>query len=75
MVLAYVSMDLFVSVCRVFFATFSHQQYIFIILSRDSSCAQLVEGAPKTVMKEIKKEDAEEMAKKLEELGAVVEIV
>jgi len=26
-------------------------------------------------MKEIKKEDAEEMAKKLEELGAVVEIV
>lgn len=34
-----------------------------------------MEGAPKTVMKEIKKEDAEEMAKKLEELGAVVEIV
>ena len=39
------------------------------------TCTQLVEGAPKTVMKEIKKEDAEEMAKKLEELGAVVEIV
>ena len=34
-----------------------------------------MEGAPKTVMKEIKKEDAEAMAKKLEELGAVVEIV
>lgn len=34
-----------------------------------------MEGAPKTVMKEIKKEEAEELAKKLEELGAVCEIV
>jgi large subunit ribosomal protein L7/L12 len=34
-----------------------------------------VEGAPKTVMKEIKKEEAEELKAKLEELGAVAEIV
>lgn len=36
---------------------------------------ELVEGAPKTVMKEIKKEEAEELKAKLEELGAVAEIV
>lgn len=34
-----------------------------------------MEGVPKTVMKEIKKEEAEELKAKLEELGAVVEIV
>jgi len=36
---------------------------------------EMVEGAPKTVMKEIKMEEAEELKAKLEGLGAVVEIV
>ena len=36
---------------------------------------EMVEGAPKIVMKDIKKEQAEELQKKLEEVGAVVEIV
>jgi len=36
---------------------------------------ELVEGAPKTVMKEIKMDEAEEIKAKLEALGAVVEIV
>ena len=36
---------------------------------------EVVEGAPKTVMKEIKMEEAEELKAKLEALGAVVEIV
>jgi len=36
---------------------------------------EMVEGAPKTVMKEIKMEEAEELKAKLEALGAVVEIV
>ena len=36
---------------------------------------EAVEGAPRTIMKEIKKDQAEELAKKLEELGATVEIV
>ena len=34
----------------------------------------LVDGAPKTVKEGVKKEEAEEMKKKLEEAGAVVEI-
>ena len=36
---------------------------------------ELVEGAPKVVMKDINKEMAEELQKKLEEVGATVEIV
>lgn len=36
---------------------------------------EMVEGVPKTVMKEIKMEEAEELKAKLEGLGAVVEIV
>jgi len=36
---------------------------------------ELVEGAPKVVMKDISKEQAEELQKKLEEAGATVEIV
>lgn len=36
---------------------------------------EMVEGAPKVVMKDIGKDAAEEMKKKLEEIGAVVEIV
>jgi large subunit ribosomal protein L7/L12 len=35
---------------------------------------ELVEGAPKTVMAGLKREEAEELAKKLEDLGATVEI-
>lgn len=34
----------------------------------------LVDGAPKPVKENVKKEDAEEMKKKLEEAGAVVEL-
>jgi large subunit ribosomal protein L7/L12 len=34
----------------------------------------LVDGAPKPVKEGVKKEDAEEMKKKLEEVGAVVEL-
>lgn len=36
---------------------------------------ELVEGAPKVIKKDIKKEEAEELKAKLEELGATVEIV
>ncbi|KAL7551865.1 hypothetical protein ACHAWF_015083 [Thalassiosira exigua] len=36
---------------------------------------ELVEGVPSTVKKDIKKEEAEELKKKLEDLGAQVEIV
>ena len=36
---------------------------------------ELVEGAPKVVKKDIKKEEAEELQKKLEEVGATIEIV
>ncbi|CAB9497779.1 protein L7/L12 [Seminavis robusta] len=36
---------------------------------------EMVEGAPKTVLKDISKEQAEEMAKKLEEVGGTVEVV
>jgi large subunit ribosomal protein L7/L12 len=36
---------------------------------------EMVEGAPKTILKDIKKEQAEEIKAKLEELGATVEIV
>ena len=36
---------------------------------------EMVEGAPAIIQKEVKKEDAEEVKSKLEELGAVVEIV
>jgi len=36
---------------------------------------ELVEGAPTTVKKQIKMEEAEELKKKLEEVGATVEIV
>jgi large subunit ribosomal protein L7/L12 len=36
---------------------------------------ELVEGAPKTVKEGVKKEEAENMKKKLEEAGATVEIV
>lgn len=36
---------------------------------------ELVEGAPKVVKKDIKKEEAEELKVKLEEIGAVVEIL
>jgi large subunit ribosomal protein L7/L12 len=35
---------------------------------------ELVEGAPKVIQKDIKKEVAEELKKKLEEVGAVIEI-
>jgi len=35
---------------------------------------EMVEGAPKVIKKEIKMEEAEELKKKLEELGATVEI-
>ena len=34
----------------------------------------LVDGAPKVIKQEVKKEDAEEMKKKLEEAGAIVEL-
>lgn len=34
----------------------------------------LVDGAPKPIKESVKKEDAEEMKKKLEEVGAVVEL-
>ncbi len=34
----------------------------------------IVDGAPKTVKEGLKKEDAEELKKKLEEVGAVVEL-
>jgi large subunit ribosomal protein L7/L12 len=36
---------------------------------------EMVEGVPKTILKDIKKEQAEEIKVKLEELGATVEIV
>ena len=36
---------------------------------------ELVEGAPKVVKKDIKKEEAEELQKKLEEVGATIEVV
>jgi len=36
---------------------------------------EVVESAPKVIQKDIKKEDAEEIKKKLEEIGAAVEIV
>lgn len=36
---------------------------------------ELVEGAPKTLLKDIKKEQAEEIKSKLEEIGATVEVV
>jgi len=36
---------------------------------------EMVEGAPKVVIKDVSKEAAEELQKKLEEVGAVVEIV
>jgi large subunit ribosomal protein L7/L12 len=36
---------------------------------------EMVEGAPKTILKDIKKEQAEEIKIKLEELGATIEIV
>lgn len=36
---------------------------------------EMVEGAPKVVMKDISKEQAEELQKKLEDVGATVEIV
>lgn len=36
---------------------------------------EMVEGIPKTILKDIKKEQAEEIKAKLEELGATVEIV
>lgn len=35
---------------------------------------ELVEGAPKVVKKDIKKEEAEELQKKLEEVGATIEV-
>jgi large subunit ribosomal protein L7/L12 len=35
---------------------------------------ELVEGAPKTIQKGLKPEAAEELKKKLEEVGAVVEL-
>ena len=35
----------------------------------------MVEGAPKTILKEMKKEELEEIAAKMKELGAEVEIV
>ncbi len=34
----------------------------------------LVDGAPRVIKEEVKKEEAEEMKKKLEEVGAVVEL-
>ena len=34
----------------------------------------LVEGAPKTIKENVKKEEAEEMKKKLEEVGAIIEL-
>lgn len=34
----------------------------------------IVDGAPKTIKENVKKEDAEEMKKKLSEVGAVVEL-
>ena len=36
---------------------------------------ELVEGVPATIKKQIKKEECEELKKKLEEVGATVEIV
>lgn len=36
---------------------------------------EMVEGAPKTILKEMKKEELEEIAAKMKELGAEVEIV
>jgi len=36
---------------------------------------ELVEGAPKTILKEMKKDELEEIAAKMKELGAEVEIV
>jgi large subunit ribosomal protein L7/L12 len=36
---------------------------------------ELVESAPKVIMKEMKPEEAEELKKKLEELGATIELV
>jgi len=36
---------------------------------------ELVEGAPKVIKKDIKKEEAEELQKKLEEVGATIEVV
>jgi len=35
---------------------------------------ELVEGAPKVIKKDIKKEEAEELQKKLEEVGATIEV-
>lgn len=36
---------------------------------------ELVEGAPKIIKKDLKKEEAEELQKKLEEVGATIEVV
>ena len=36
---------------------------------------ELVEGAPKIIKKDLKPEEAEELKKKLEEVGATIEIV
>ena len=36
---------------------------------------ELVEGAPTTIMKEVKEEDAEALKAKLEEIGAQIELV
>jgi large subunit ribosomal protein L7/L12 len=36
---------------------------------------ELVEGAPKVIQKDLKKEEAEELKAKLEEIGAQIEIV
>lgn len=41
----------------------------------DKQAKELVEGAPKVIKKEVKKEEAEKLVAKLKEVGAVVELV
>lgn len=41
----------------------------------NNQAKELVEGAPKVIKKEVKKEEAEKLVAKLKEVGAVVELV
>lgn len=43
--------------------------------TRFEQAKELVEGAPKVIKKDVKKEEAEKMVAKLKEVGAVVELV
>ena len=60
------------------FGLFSISTGVSVSVCFSLSCAiqakELVENTPATIMKDVKKDEAEEMASKFEELGAEVEL-